>query len=144
MVPRKAILWVAVAFGLVLSARPAFASAITFSAAGADIASITPTVNAFRAAIGGVNNMNSAGPLASGRREINWDGGGAATTSSPTPFNGFQNIRGALFTTPGTGFLQARLRPASVAAGGRQTQTDRPSRCLSFSSLQVLHSSCFM
>ena len=29
------------------------------------------------------------------------------TTSSPTPFNGFQNIRGALFTTPGTGFLQA-------------------------------------
>jgi hypothetical protein len=30
-----------------------------------------------------------------------------ANTVSPTPFNGFQNIRGALFTTPGTGFIQA-------------------------------------
>jgi hypothetical protein len=105
--PRQAILWVGVAFGLVLSARPAFASSITFSAAGADAASITPTVNAFRAAIGGINNANAAGPLADGRREINWDGGGAATTLSATPFNGFQNNRGALFTTPGTGFLQA-------------------------------------
>jgi hypothetical protein len=104
---RKAILWVALAFGLVLSARPALASSITFSAVGTDAASITPTVDAFRAAIGGANNANAAGPLAGGRREINWDGGGATTTSSATPFNGFQNNRGALFTTPGTGFLQA-------------------------------------
>ena len=107
MASRKAILWVGLAFGLLVIARPALASSITFSAAGADIASITPTVNAFRTAIGGVNNMNVAGPLATGRREINWDGGGAATTFSATPFNGFQNNRGALFTTPGTGFLQA-------------------------------------
>ena len=107
MTPRKAILWVGLAFGLVLSARPAFASAITFSAAGADIASITPTVDAFRAALGGGNNGNAAGPLANGRREINWDGGGAATTSTLGPLTTFQGIRGALFTTPGTGFLQA-------------------------------------
>jgi hypothetical protein len=98
-----------VALGLVLSARPAFASAITFSAAGADIASITPTVNAFRAAIGGINNVNAPGPLGGGRREINWDGGGGVTATAAvgTPFNGFQNTRGALFTTPGTGFVQA-------------------------------------
>jgi len=107
--PRKAILWVGVMLGLVLSASPALASAITFSAAGADIVSITPAVNALRAAIGGVNNLNAAGPLATGRREINWDGGGGvtATTVSSTPFNGFQNTRGALFTTPGTSFVQA-------------------------------------
>jgi len=74
VVPRKAILWVGVAFVLMLSTRPAFASSITFSVAGTDAASITPTVNAFRAAIGGVNNANAAGPLADGRREINWDG----------------------------------------------------------------------
>jgi hypothetical protein len=60
-----------------------------------------------RPAIGGINNANAAGPLADGRREINWDGGGAATPFSATPFNGFQNNRGALFTTPGTGFVQA-------------------------------------
>jgi len=106
--PRKALLWVAVAFGLVLGARPALAGPITFSATGASIASITPTVDAFRAAIGGANNGNAAGPVGSGRREINWDGGGAtATAPVGTPFNGFQNNRGALFTTPGTGFVQA-------------------------------------
>ncbi|MEJ7713031.1 MAG: hypothetical protein WKF84_25110 [Pyrinomonadaceae bacterium] len=45
-----------------------------------------------------------------GRREINWDGGGS-TTASPagTPFAGFQNTRGGLFTTPGTDFLQTPL-----------------------------------
>jgi hypothetical protein len=109
VVPTKAILWVGVAFGLVLSTRPAFASAITFSAAGADIASITPTVNAFRTALGGINNGNAPGPISSGRREINWDGVGGPTATAPagTPFNGFQNTRGALFTTPGTGFVQA-------------------------------------
>lgn len=109
MVPTKAILWVGVAFGLVFSTRPAFASAITFSAAGADIASITPTVNAFRTALGGINNGNAPGPISSGRREINWDGVGGPTATAPagTPFNGFQNTRGALFTTPGTGFVQA-------------------------------------
>jgi hypothetical protein len=109
VIPRKAILWVALSFGLVLSARPAFASAITFSAAGASIASITPTVNAFQGAIGGINNLNAPGPLATGRREINWDGGGGVVATAPagTPFSGFQNTRGALFTTPGTGFVQA-------------------------------------
>lgn len=92
---------------LALACNPTAAGIVVFSAAGSDAASITPTVNAFQAAVGTPNNGNAAGPLLSGRREINWDGGGAATTSSPTPFNGFQNIRGALFTTPGTGFVQA-------------------------------------
>ena len=42
------------------------------------------------------------------RREINWDGGGSTATSLvPTPFEGFLVNRGALFTTPGTGFVQA-------------------------------------
>jgi len=57
--------------------------------------------------LGNPNNGNNPGPLSSGRREINWDGGGTATTLSGTPFAGFQVIRGALFTTGGTGFVQA-------------------------------------
>ena len=104
MSPRRCHLF---AVALTLASGPAAAGFITFSASGVDAAAITPTVNAFRAAVGAPNNANTPGPLFSGRREINWDGGGAATTSSPTPFNGFQNIRGASFTTPGTGFLQA-------------------------------------
>ena len=112
MAPRKALVCVVLAFGVVVvSARPALAGAITFSAAGVDIASITPTVNNFRAAIGGVNNLNAPGPVGSGRREINWDGAAlpptTVTAPAGTPFNGFLQTRGALFTTPGSGFVQA-------------------------------------
>jgi hypothetical protein len=80
--------------------------AIVYSVAGSDASSIQGTVNSFRNALG-VNNGNAPGPLATGFREINWDGGGTATTVSGTPFAGFQANRGALFTTPGSGFVQA-------------------------------------
>ena len=92
---------------LVVAGLPVSAGAISFEASGPDATSIQGTVDAFRTALGDPNNGNTPGPLATGRREINWDGGGVTTTISPTPFTGFQNIRGALFTTPGTGFVQA-------------------------------------
>jgi hypothetical protein len=79
-----------------------------FQAAGPDAASIQATVDAYRLALGEVNNGNAPGPLTSGRREINWDGGGStATAIAATPFAGFLNTRGALFVTPGSGFVQA-------------------------------------
>jgi hypothetical protein len=78
-------------------------------------ASILPTVDSFRAAIGGVNNGNAAGPLGSGRREINWDGGGAVTaTVTAGTLSGFTNTRGGTFTTPGTGFLQTPLTDVAL------------------------------
>lgn len=87
----------------------AFGAVITFSEGGdATPGSILDTVNAFRSALGDPNNGNAPGPLASGRREINWDGGGSSATSpSLSPFDGFLNNRGARFTTPGFGFVQA-------------------------------------
>jgi hypothetical protein len=103
------VLVIAVYF-LFTSASAIFAQEfIGYSAAGIDTNSIKPVVDAFRNAIGSPNNGNLPGPLTSGRREINWDGGGNNSTTSPapTPFTGFQLIRGALFTTPGTGFVQA-------------------------------------
>ena len=81
------------------------AAPFVFEVAGDDASAIQASVDAFRAALGNPNNGNAAGPLPSGRREINWDGGGMTTTISPTPFDGFQNKRGALFTTSGTGFV---------------------------------------
>ena len=73
-----------------------------FQAAGPTKDSIQGMVNAFRAALGEPNNANAPGPLSSGRREINWDGGGVDTTTAPvTPFNVFLNTRGGQFTTPG-------------------------------------------
>ncbi len=90
------------------------AAPIVFEGFGADAAAIQASVDGFRAALGNPNNGNAPGPLANGRREINWDGGGQATTTSSTPFNGFQNNRGALFATSGTGFVQAP--PSGLAA----------------------------
>lgn len=88
-----------------------------FQAAGPSVASIQSTIDAYRAALGATNNGNTATSLASGHREINWDGGSTtnnATTAPVTPFDTFLNTRGARFTTPGIGLSQA---PAS---GGTQ------------------------
>ena len=53
---------------------------IVFQAAGPNAASIQSTVDAFRAALGEPNNGNNPGQP-SGRREINWDGGGNNDTT---------------------------------------------------------------
>jgi len=85
--------------------------------------SIQSVVDAFRAALGNPNNGNAAGPLAGGRREINWDGGGAVVSATVgTPFTGFQN-RGATFTTPGAGFIQTPLADPSFLALNVNYQT---------------------
>src|SRR5436305_8560922 len=91
-----------------------FVAPKVFQAAGPTIASIQSTVDEYRAALGQPNNGNAT-TQAGGRREINWDGGGANTTTPPvTPFDIFLNTRGSRFTTPGIGLTQA---PAS---GGPQ------------------------
>jgi hypothetical protein len=103
---RGVMLAAMVAIGTPVAAAPVF-----FEVGGsAATSSIQGTVDAFRAALGDPNNMNASGPLASGRREINWDGGGPpvdANAPGGTPFNVFLNTRGGQFTTDGTGFLQA-------------------------------------
>jgi hypothetical protein len=86
-----------------------FVAPTVFQAAGPTVASIQNTVDQYRTALGDPNNGNVVGQ-SSGRREINWDGGGStATAIAGTPFTGFLANRGALFTTTGTGFVQAPL-----------------------------------
>ena len=92
----------------------AFALSIQ-QASGSDAAAIQAVVNAFRADLGNPDNLNAPGPLASGRREINWDGGGATNgTAAVTPFTVFQNTRGSTFTTPGIGLTQTPITGGTV------------------------------
>ncbi len=101
-----------------------FVPPIVFQAAGTTVASIQSSVDEYRAALGATNNGNTPGPLSSGRREINWDGGSTNNQNTAVvgnPFAGFQITRGALFTTPdGTGFVQAPpvADPALFPPGG--------------------------
>ena len=97
------------ALGLTFMFNPVAASAApqVFEASGATPADIQTAVTAFKTAVslGGNNNLIAAGPIANGRREINWDAvPDAASAPNLFPANFFFNTRGAVFFTPGTGF----------------------------------------
>jgi hypothetical protein len=111
---------------------------VVFQAAGPTVESIQGAVDAFRAALGEPNNANVPGPLAAGRREINWDGGGAndTTTDPITPFNVFLDTRGAQFITPGRGLSQAP--PSGGAQGGLAELFDNPTYGAIFSTFSPL------
>jgi hypothetical protein len=109
-----------------------------FQAAGPTIAAIQSTIEAYRTALGTPNNANAPGPLATGRREINWDGGGNVdvTTAPVTPFTVFLNTRGGLFITPGTGLSQAP--PAGGPQGGLAGLFNNPTYSTIFSPFSPL------
>ncbi len=78
---------VAVAIGGSLLAAPASAALMTvYQDVQADVASLTPSVDAFRNALG---PLNAPAPVnnTDGRREINWDGAPGAV-ADPNPFPG--------------------------------------------------------
>lgn len=96
------------ALAAMLLAPAASAALIVFEAAGANAAAITPTRDAFRAAVGGGTTAGANGSFGGLRREINWDGVGnsfADPNPLPADFFNVNSPRGAVFTTPGTGFL---------------------------------------
>jgi hypothetical protein len=95
----------ALAIGVLGTATSSFAAPVVFSDSGADASAIQDTVDAFRNAMGGANNGNVAGPVATGRREINWDGGGAtAPVLTNMPHDLFKGNRGAFFGPDSTIF----------------------------------------
>lgn len=88
----------------VMSSGAAWAGPVVREASGPTVASIQGAVDQFRADLG-PNNGAAVGSQAGGRREINWDGGGAAAapTIDGTTLTRFA-ARGATFRTTGTGF----------------------------------------
>src|SRR5262249_51855302 len=88
---------------LVMTAATARAAFTIFEAAGPNAASITPTRDAFRAAVGGGTVAGANGSFGGIRREINWDGV-PETLSDPNPlpanFFNVNSPRGVVFSTP--------------------------------------------
>lgn len=105
MMLRKVLLTTAMVLVSVSAAHGGF---ITFEAAGADPAAITSARDAFRAAVGGGSVAGANGAFGGLRREINWDGvPDAVADANPLPadFFNINSPRGAVFATPGTGFM---------------------------------------
>jgi hypothetical protein len=99
-------------FGCTLA--PQAAPAVRFSA-GASAAEISPFLEQFRIDLGGVNN-GTGEPATSGFRAINWDGvpnSLASPNALPGNFFNVDSPRGAVFSTPGSGF-----RVSAAAASG--------------------------
>ncbi|MDP1638409.1 MAG: PEP-CTERM sorting domain-containing protein [Candidatus Nitrotoga sp.] len=101
---RKALLTTA----LSLSVSAAHGGFLTFEASGANPAAITSTRNAFRTAVGGGTTAGANGSFGGMRREINWDGVPNSFADSnflPANFFNVNSPRGAVFSTPGSGFM---------------------------------------
>ncbi|MBL8396307.1 MAG: PEP-CTERM sorting domain-containing protein [Candidatus Accumulibacter sp.] len=119
---------VALSMASLAEAVPLIHSAVTTG--GAADAAFNAVINSFRSTLGGALNAPGAcaPPCTSGRREINWDAVPVGF-SSPNAFPGdFFNgttgvqpngrIRGATFTTPGTGFRVSASEFSDEAAFG--------------------------
>ena len=112
---------------------PAQAGFISFEAAGANAAAITPTRDVFRAAVGGGAVAGANGSFGGLRREINWDGvpdGFSDPNLLPANFFNANSPRGAVFSTPGTGFLVSANAGVAVTLFGFSTdfQTFSPQK----------------
>ena len=114
---RLSMIWfvTSLSVGVIGLSIPSFAVPIVQQGSGANPAAIQSAVDAFRTDLGNPDNLSAPVPLGSGRREINWDGGGATNgTAAVTPFIVFQNIRGATVTTPGIGLTQTPITGGTV------------------------------
>ncbi len=107
------------------------------SGTSANAAGITAVLDQFRSDLGGGATAGPNGSFGGLRREINWDGvpaGFAAPNNLPANFFNVNSPRGAVFSTPGTGF---QVSGATNDAGAGQPAPAR------FGNLNPSYSSTF-
>jgi len=97
---------------MLTSVSTAHATITTFTSTG----DIGATVAIFQENLGQPNNVNAVGPIAEGRRQINWDAGIVPFDMPGDFFNNpaFPPTRGAVFSTPGTGFGVSNDGPGGI------------------------------
>jgi len=102
-----------------------------FESAGATPASITPTRDAFRTAVGGGSVAGANGDFGGVRREINWDGVPDLFSDPSLLPNNFFNLnspRGLVYSTPGTGFLVSSSTGSTLFGFPNDLQVFSPNR----------------
>lgn len=104
--------WAAALAAALWTAGPAAAQSLTVRSGTAnDVAGMTPLRDQFREDLGGGTLPGANGLFDDGvrqRREINWDGvpaGFSAPNNLPANFFNVNSPRGAVFSTPGSGFM---------------------------------------
>jgi len=118
--PRGVVGWSAALAAVALSAPIAGAVPVVVEATGTTAASITAARDQFRTDLGGGTTAGANGSFGGVRREINWDGTPAqfsAPNLLPADFFNVNSPRGAVFSTPGTGF---EVSGATTDAGAGQ------------------------
>ena len=101
---KKFLLSASVACASMAIVSPGEAAVIGTSGAAGNAAGLVGTVDFYRDQVGGPNNGNALGPIAGGRREINWDAGIVPFDMPGDFFNSPPTTRGAVLSTPGSGF----------------------------------------
>jgi FG-GAP-like repeat len=98
----------ALGFLLVALTATTFGAPVIRSGSSSNATGIQSVVDQFRVDLGGQLNPNNGQVFPNGRRELNWDGvpdSFAAPNLVPANFFNLNSPRGAVFTTPGTGFM---------------------------------------
>ena len=96
----------AMAIAMAMLAGPARSAIAVFEGTGATPAALTPVRDSFRTAVGGGSVAGADGDFGGLRREINWDGVGAAfavPAALPANFFNVNSPRGLVLSTPTAG-----------------------------------------
>ena len=110
--------WAMGATLLITQAASAVPTFQVFEGAAGNATDLTPIRDSFRAAVGGGTVAGANGSFGGLRREINWDGvpnALADPNALPGNFFNVNSPRGAVFSTPGTGFMVSAIAGQATA-----------------------------